>query len=97
MCACSAASVNVVDGLKTADPSEKCPLCREVCVYKGAVHLDELSILLKRRYLNPVIHAAAESTGKKDVKQREQRGYSKPKSIGIINAEASLEYNNLIC
>ncbi|KAL0700574.1 hypothetical protein Bca4012_056696 [Brassica carinata] len=48
MCACSAASVNVVDGLKTADPSEKCPLCREVCVYKGAVHLDELSILLKR-------------------------------------------------
>ncbi|XP_056866864.1 E3 ubiquitin-protein ligase NLA-like [Raphanus sativus] len=48
MCACSAASVNVVDGLKTADPSEKCPLCREVCVYKGSVHLDELSILLKR-------------------------------------------------
>ncbi|XP_033134971.1 E3 ubiquitin-protein ligase BAH1 isoform X1 [Brassica rapa] len=48
MCACSAASVNVVDGLKAADPSEKCPLCREVCVYKGAVHLDELSILLKR-------------------------------------------------
>ncbi|KAF8111547.1 hypothetical protein N665_0074s0077 [Sinapis alba] len=48
MCACSAASVNVVDGLKTADPSEKCPLCREVCVYNGAVHLDELSILLKR-------------------------------------------------
>lgn len=44
-----------------------------------------------------MIHAAAESTGKKDVKQREQRGYSKPKSIGIINAEASLEYNNLIC
>ncbi|KAF2595152.1 hypothetical protein F2Q70_00042894 [Brassica cretica] len=48
MCACSAASVNVVDGLKTADSSEKCPLCREVCVYKGAVNLDELNILLKR-------------------------------------------------
>ncbi|CAA7056159.1 unnamed protein product [Microthlaspi erraticum] len=48
MCACAAASVSVVDGLKTADPSEKCPLCREVGVYKGAVHLDELSILLRR-------------------------------------------------
>ena len=30
MCACSAASVNVVDGMKTADSSEKCPLCRDV-------------------------------------------------------------------
>lgn len=30
MCACSAASVSIVDGLKTADPKEKCPLCREV-------------------------------------------------------------------
>jgi hypothetical protein len=30
MCACSAASVNVVDGLKTAEATEKCPLCREV-------------------------------------------------------------------
>ncbi|KAG7595617.1 Zinc finger RING-type [Arabidopsis suecica] len=48
MCACSAASVNVVDGLKTAEATEKCPLCREDGVYKGAVHLDELNILLKR-------------------------------------------------
>ncbi|CAN8311036.1 unnamed protein product [Cochlearia groenlandica] len=49
MCACSAASVSVIDGLKTANPSEKCPLCREDCVYRGSVRLDELSILLKRR------------------------------------------------
>ncbi|EOA38174.1 hypothetical protein CARUB_v10009650mg [Capsella rubella] len=48
MCACSAASVNVIDGLKTAELTEKCPLCREDGVYKGAVHLDELNILLKR-------------------------------------------------
>ncbi|KAL1216579.1 E3 ubiquitin-protein ligase NLA [Cardamine amara subsp. amara] len=48
MCACSAASVSVVDGLKTADTAKKCPLCREVGVYKGAVHLEELSILLRR-------------------------------------------------
>ncbi|XVE73313.1 hypothetical protein DITRI_Ditri11bG0107700 [Diplodiscus trichospermus] len=33
MCACSAASVTIVDGLKDADPKEKCPLCREVSVY----------------------------------------------------------------
>ncbi|XP_010556741.1 PREDICTED: E3 ubiquitin-protein ligase BAH1 isoform X2 [Tarenaya hassleriana] len=49
MCACSAASVSVIDGLKSAEPTEKCPLCREVHVYEGAVHLDELSILLRRR------------------------------------------------
>lgn len=48
MCACSAASVTIIDGLKSADPKEKCPLCREAGVYEGAVHLDELSILLKR-------------------------------------------------
>ncbi|KAI4301404.1 hypothetical protein L6164_034687 [Bauhinia variegata] len=48
MCACSAASVSIVDGLKTANPKEKCPLCREERVYEGAVHLEELSILLSR-------------------------------------------------
>ena len=42
------------------------------------------------------MHAAAESIGKKGVKQREQKGYSKPRSIGIINVEASLGYNKLI-
>ncbi|CAN6931647.1 unnamed protein product [Brassica oleracea] len=113
MCACSAASVNVVDGLKTADSSEKCPLCRDVCVYKGAFHLDELNILFKRR----IYHwcgekfeqdecdgderfsgsIAAENIGKKGVKQRGQKSYSKPRSIEIVNAEASLEYNNLVC
>lgn len=30
ICACSAASVSIVDGLKAAEPKEKCPLCREV-------------------------------------------------------------------
>ncbi|KAI4349655.1 hypothetical protein L6164_010219 [Bauhinia variegata] len=48
MCACSAASVSIVDGLKTAHPKEKCPLCRERGVYEGAVHLEELNILLGR-------------------------------------------------
>lgn len=32
MCACSAASVTIVDGLKAAEPKEKCPLCREVSI-----------------------------------------------------------------
>ncbi|MBA0743785.1 hypothetical protein Gogos_006439 [Gossypium gossypioides] len=50
MCACSAASVSIVNGLKAAEPKEKCPLCREAGVYEGFVHLDELSILLRRRY-----------------------------------------------
>jgi E3 ubiquitin-protein ligase BAH len=30
MCACSAASVTIVDGLKAAERKEKCPLCRKV-------------------------------------------------------------------
>ncbi|XVE73315.1 hypothetical protein DITRI_Ditri11bG0107900 [Diplodiscus trichospermus] len=48
MCACSAASVTIVDGLKAAEQKEKCPLCREAGVYAGAVHLEELNILLRR-------------------------------------------------
>ncbi|OMO81913.1 Zinc finger, RING-type [Corchorus olitorius] len=48
MCACSSASVSIVDGLKAAEPKEKCPLCREARVYEGAVRLDELSILVRR-------------------------------------------------
>ncbi|GLT42463.1 hypothetical protein SLA2020_164600 [Shorea laevis] len=49
MCACSAASVDIVDGLKAVEPKEKCPLCRETGVHEGAVHLEELNILLNRR------------------------------------------------
>ncbi|VFQ68636.1 unnamed protein product [Cuscuta campestris] len=48
MCACKAASVTIVDGLKASTPSQKCALCREEDVYEGAVHLDELNILLSR-------------------------------------------------
>jgi E3 ubiquitin-protein ligase BAH len=48
-CACSAASVSIVDGLKAAHSKEKCPLCREARVYEGAVHMEELNILLGRR------------------------------------------------
>lgn len=49
MCACKAGSVTIVDGIKAADRKEKCPLCREAGVYEGAVHLEELNILLSRR------------------------------------------------
>ncbi|KAI7984143.1 putative E3 ubiquitin-protein ligase BAH1-like 1 [Camellia lanceoleosa] len=48
MCACKAASVTIVDGLDTADPKGKCPLCRNDGVFEGAVHMDELNILLSR-------------------------------------------------
>lgn len=48
MCACKSASVTIVDGLKAADRKEKCPLCRNAGLYEGAVHLDELNILLSR-------------------------------------------------
>ncbi|KAG9443786.1 hypothetical protein H6P81_015126 [Aristolochia fimbriata] len=48
MCACSAASVTIVDDLKAADRKAKCPLCREEGVYEGAIHLEELNLLLSR-------------------------------------------------
>ncbi|XP_071718983.1 probable E3 ubiquitin-protein ligase BAH1-like 1 [Rutidosis leptorrhynchoides] len=48
MCACKAASVTIVDGLKAARSTSKCPLCREAGVFEGALHLDELNILLSR-------------------------------------------------
>ncbi|GFP85598.1 E3 ubiquitin-protein ligase bah1 [Phtheirospermum japonicum] len=48
LCACKAASVTIVDGLKTASPIHRCPICREGGVYEGAVHLEELHILLSR-------------------------------------------------
>ncbi|KAE8665479.1 putative E3 ubiquitin-protein ligase BAH1-like 1 [Hibiscus syriacus] len=50
MCVCSTASVTIVNCLKAAEPKEKCPLCREAGVHGGFVHLDELSLLLKRSY-----------------------------------------------
>ncbi|PKA52722.1 putative E3 ubiquitin-protein ligase BAH1-like 1 [Apostasia shenzhenica] len=46
MCCCSAASVTIVDGLKNADSKAKCPLCRQEGVFDGAVHMDELNLLL---------------------------------------------------
>ncbi|CAA0832025.1 E3 ubiquitin-protein ligase BAH1 [Striga hermonthica] len=46
LCACKAASVTIVDGLKAARPNQKCPICREERVYENAVHLEELHILL---------------------------------------------------
>ncbi|XP_077218090.1 SPX (SYG1/Pho81/XPR1) domain-containing protein [Tasmannia lanceolata] len=48
MCACSSASVTIVDGLKSAEPKSKCPLCRQERVYENAIHLEELNILLRR-------------------------------------------------
>ncbi|XP_057720941.1 E3 ubiquitin-protein ligase NLA [Arachis stenosperma] len=48
ICACSAASVSIVDGIKASDSKKKCPLCRESGVYEGAVRLEELNILLGR-------------------------------------------------
>ncbi|KAL8167763.1 hypothetical protein V2J09_009262 [Rumex salicifolius] len=49
ICACSAASVNIVDGLKIAAPEEKCPICREAAVYGGALRLAEVNTLVRRR------------------------------------------------
>lgn len=48
MCACSAASVTIVDGLKAANLKKKCPVCRGAGVYEGAIRLEELNILLSR-------------------------------------------------
>ncbi|XP_057981892.1 probable E3 ubiquitin-protein ligase BAH1-like isoform X2 [Malania oleifera] len=49
LCACSAASVMIFQGLKAANPESKCPICREVGVYANAVHMLELDLLVKKR------------------------------------------------
>nr|POE73127.1 putative e3 ubiquitin-protein ligase bah1-like [Quercus suber] len=40
-CACSSASVFLLEGLREASPESKCPICREVGVYTKAVHMLE--------------------------------------------------------
>ncbi|KAK9061490.1 hypothetical protein SSX86_018671 [Deinandra increscens subsp. villosa] len=49
-CACSAGSVLIFEGLKSASPKMKCPVCREDGVYGNAVRMSELDLLLKRRF-----------------------------------------------
>lgn len=49
-CACSAASVLLFQGLKTASKEAKCPVCRAVGVYRESVHMIELDLLLKNRF-----------------------------------------------
>ncbi|KAL3532208.1 hypothetical protein ACH5RR_005729 [Cinchona calisaya] len=48
-CVCTAASVMIFQGPKTASPDSKCPVCREPGVYANAVHMIELDLLLKKR------------------------------------------------
>ncbi|KAL7092349.1 hypothetical protein ACP275_12G160700 [Erythranthe tilingii] len=47
-CACSAASVMIFQGPKSANQESKCPICREAGVYTNAVHMMELDMLLKK-------------------------------------------------
>ncbi|KAI7746240.1 hypothetical protein M8C21_000405 [Ambrosia artemisiifolia] len=49
-CACSAGSVLIFQGLKSASSKMKCPVCREDGVYGNAVSMSELNLLLKRRF-----------------------------------------------
>jgi len=48
-CACGAASVYIFQGVKSAPPEAKCPVCRAVGVFGRALHMTELELLLKRR------------------------------------------------
>ncbi|WOL19620.1 putative E3 ubiquitin-protein ligase BAH1-like 1 isoform X1 [Canna indica] len=48
-CACSAASMPLFLGIKEAHEGAKCPVCRAVGVYKDAMHMMELNLLLKNR------------------------------------------------
>ncbi|KAF7110509.1 hypothetical protein CFC21_110601 [Triticum aestivum] len=49
-CCSAAASVTVVDGLESADPGSKCPICRRAGVFPNAVRLNQLNILLRNSY-----------------------------------------------
>ncbi|PKA50905.1 putative E3 ubiquitin-protein ligase BAH1-like 1 [Apostasia shenzhenica] len=48
-CACSAASVLIYEGPKSAPQGAKCPVCREVGVYPDSTHMIELDHLLRNR------------------------------------------------
>ncbi|XP_023751422.1 probable E3 ubiquitin-protein ligase BAH1-like [Lactuca sativa] len=50
MCACSSGSVLMFEGVKSASPKMKCPVCREDGVFGNAVRMTELDLLLKRRF-----------------------------------------------
>ncbi|KAH9296063.1 hypothetical protein KI387_039651, partial [Taxus chinensis] len=59
-CACTGASVPTIEGVKSANRRAKCPICRQMGVYNDAVHLTELSLLVKRRcsgYWKERLHA----------------------------------------
>lgn len=47
-CACSAASVLIMEGLKKAKKNAKCPLCRESGVFTKATRLVELNLLINK-------------------------------------------------
>lgn len=49
-CACTAASVMIFQGIKSASNMSKCPVCREVGTYSKAVHMLELDLLQKKRF-----------------------------------------------
>ncbi|KAI3681000.1 hypothetical protein L6452_35780 [Arctium lappa] len=49
-CACSAGSVLIFEGVESASPKMKCPVCGEDGVFGNAVRMTELDLLLKRRF-----------------------------------------------
>ncbi|KAI4977980.1 hypothetical protein ZWY2020_014534 [Hordeum vulgare] len=48
-CSCGDASVYIFQGVRSAPPEAKCPVCREVGVFAHAVHMNELDLLIKTR------------------------------------------------
>ncbi|GMN20560.1 hypothetical protein TIFTF001_043111 [Ficus carica] len=47
-CACSAASILMFQGFRSASREAKCPICREAGVYANAVHMEELNRLIRK-------------------------------------------------
>ncbi|XP_047313428.1 probable E3 ubiquitin-protein ligase BAH1-like [Impatiens glandulifera] len=51
-CACSSASVMIFEGLDSATPQSKCPVCREAGVFAKSIQMVELEMLLRKRLKN---------------------------------------------
>ncbi|XP_024531425.1 probable E3 ubiquitin-protein ligase BAH1-like 1 isoform X2 [Selaginella moellendorffii] len=51
-CACSAASIPTIQGVKSATKEAKCPLCRQPGVYLSAVFLTELNLMIRNRCMD---------------------------------------------
>ena len=59
LCACEAAGIPSTFGLRHASKTKKCPVCRQTGVYRAAMELREVAVMLKKGYVSWGSHFCA--------------------------------------